>query len=236
MKTTSKILLAALAAVIIIMAAVLITIRVKAAQSVEFGTLTKTEREMIKENVQIDGFTGIETKGAWKLIIAQGTEYEVTAEYPKYIRDNVEITLEGKTLSCILTPGTSLNLGAAKLELTVITPRLQEVRTEGGSQVILNDVNVPSLRLASRGASSFKGNSSVIENLYIDTEGASDVDMSESSITNAEVNMKGAGSAQLNMNGGVLSGRVEGATSVEYSGTISEQNIRSSGISSINRK
>ncbi len=236
MKTTGKILLIALAAGIIIVAAVLITIKIKTAQTVEMGTISKAEREMVEKSFSIEGFNRIETKGAWKIIVIQGPDYKVTAELPRYIEDKIEISRRGDALYCSIKPGASINLGSARLELTVTTPRLQEIRTEGGSQVILNDVNVSSLLLISRGASSFKGESSVMENLYIDTEGASEVDMSNATVTNAEVNMKGAGSALLTMNGGVLSGRVEGATSVEYSGKVSEQTIRSTGLSSISRK
>ncbi len=66
--------------------------------------------------------------------------------------------------------------------------------------------------------------------------GAGNIDLGGVPVTNADIRVSGAGNIDLNMAGGKLTGSMSGAGSLDYVGTVSEQNVSSSGVVNIKRR
>lgn len=233
MKTTNKVLLGALGLVIVAMVVVLIIIRGFVAGSVEVRELSAEEKELVEQEYDLAGFEGIRTKGVWEIDIDRGQEYSVRVKSSRYLSDRLEVRTEGNELVLDLAERTSINLGSHTLRATVVMPELKRLDTAGGTSITLAGFVEEELAVAARGASSLHVTDSSFQDVVLEIEGAGDIDMRDAETQNAEVHVSGAGSVKLTMTGGRLTGSLEGAASVDYYGTVSEESVSTKGVSSV---
>jgi hypothetical protein len=236
MKTTGKILLGGLIAVVLIAGILLFIIKGKVSDVVEIRSIPQEERVQTEQTYAITGFTGISASGAWDVNIEQGTDYDITLTIPRYLEDSVEVEKQGNTLTLSLKSGSRINIGSTTLEASITLPEIQEFSSRGGSQVVIRGFSLPSLTLSSEGASSIEGMDMSIEELSVAMKGASNLDFKDAEVTNADIHMDGAGSVKITMAGGTLSGNVTGASSVIYYGEVSENTLSTQGVGSIEHK
>lgn len=105
----------------------------------------------------------------------------------------------------------------------------------GASKINMESDNFADLDVDLSGSSYLDAKGSKITNLSLDAEGASDVDLGESQVVNAKVDLSGASKLKINMTGGNLMGKAEGASDVVYSGSVNSQEISTSGGSNITK-
>ncbi len=238
MKTTGKILIIALAAVIIALTIVMIITKIKVNSVVDIKSaqLSKEAGILTEKTYSIEGFTGIEVRGGWKIDIASDNSYGVKVTIPQYLENDIVIRKEGAVLHCGFQAGTTIRSGSSEMAIAITAPSIQNLRTEGGADIDLSGFTEEDFRFTSLGACSLDGEGNRFTNLFIRTEGAADIDLRNSEVYNAELNSAGAGSIKITMTGGELSGSVEGASSVVYYGEVSKNTLRAQGISSIKQK
>ncbi len=75
-----------------------------------------------------------------------------------------------------------------------------------------------------------------IGDLTLQTAGAANIDLGDSLVENAVLDMSGASQLLINMNGGSLTGRVEGVANVRYSGDVSSMDVDTDAIVRIRRR
>ena len=75
-----------------------------------------------------------------------------------------------------------------------------------------------------------------IGDLTLQTAGAANIDLGDSLVENGVLDMSGASQLVINMNGGSLTGRVEGVGNVRYSGDVSSVDVDTDAIVRIRRR
>jgi hypothetical protein len=236
MKTTGKILLGGLGAVLIGITVFLFVGKAKASDVVEIRHISPKDRTRIEKTYDFRDFQNIEMVGGWEVTLSRGDDYSITVAMPKYLEEMIAAKKNGNTLSLAVRPETQFNIGPNPVTVDITLPRLHGFQSRGGSKVRISDFDVDSLRIRSDGATSINADDNVISSLVLRTTGAADVDFRDSKVTNADVRIQGAGSLKITMEGGKLTGSVAGASSVVYYGSVSEENIRTEGLASITHR
>ena len=122
------------------------------------------------------------------------------------------------------------------VKLLISMPSIKNVSLNGAGSISISGITTEYLKLAFQGGCSANLKDLTVKNLVLETEGACNVDAKNSSITNATIKMQGASNASLNMVGGSLEGSIEGVGHLSYTGTVSNQNIRTDGLAKVEKK
>ncbi len=199
-----------------------------------------TERELppysgetIKRNYDFDDFEVISIAGIWQVDIMQSEEYAV--EVPKEMENSMTVSSQNGSLNLLIDG--RINLGSGMhIKAVILTPSLDTLKVRGAAKVTMSGLSAEWLQIYTDGASQVEGFDNTVENLYLDCKGAVNIDFTSSITTNAEVHLAGATNVMLSMNGGTLTGRMEGVGSVVYSGTVSEESIQTEGFANVSRR
>ncbi len=181
-----------------------------------------------------DNFSSINTEYSWDLVIRQGDSYDLTIIIPEELKEYLKVRKEGKTLYLSLQPRLRSFNGTLRAE--IVMPMLTELQTSGAASVRIKGFTGKNLEIESSGAFDLKGADSSFEDLSLESSGAANIDLSGVPVKNARIELSGAGNIKLRMNGGELTGALSGACNLVYSGTVSLQQIESSGLSSIRQR
>lgn len=186
----------------------------------------------------LSGFERIDARGVWQIDIEQGDTWDVVLAYSENAEDRLDVRVENERL--ILEQrrrGWSWFGGGddETLEATITMPALEGIDLAGASELTLSGFSGNQLDITASGANEIDGSNGSYRELRLVVSGAGDVDLDEIVVDDARVVLSGAGDIKLNMNGGVLAGSVSGAGHIIYRGTVREENVVTSGFSSVDR-
>lgn len=196
--------------------------------------VSRAIREKERESYSFEeAFETVEIIGAWQVKLEAGEEYRVTVEAPEKAMNNLSVEKKGDTLQLDFDRWTAFMEGA--VEATVTMPTIRRIEAEGGSKITVTGFSGDDFDLKIEGASNVKGIENSITNLTIEADGAVSIDFEQSLVTNAHIELAGAGSVDLRMNGGRLTGSIEGLGNVTYYGDVEVENISTEGLSDVER-
>lgn len=180
-------------------------------------------------------FAGIEASGRWDLTVARGDAWRVELDVPVELAERIEAGVEDGRLVLGFEGwlGGCGDSDRCRMNASITLPELREVRLSGATTVDFSGFDGEQLTVETSGAAEVDGSSSRYDELDVTTSGAGDIDLDDVTVTNAEVSVSGAGSIALRMAGGTLTGNLSGAASLRYSGTVSEENVSTSGAASV---
>lgn len=185
----------------------------------------------------LSDFTGIEASGRWNLTVARGDAWRVELDVPVELVERLEARVEDGRLVLGFEEGSWFGgCGVAercRMKASITLPELREISVSGQTTVDFSGFDGAKLTVSTSGAAEIDGRSSRYDELDLTTSGAGDVDLDEVTVTNAEVSVSGAGNIELRMAGGRLTGELSGAADLRYSGTVSEENVSTSGAASV---
>jgi putative autotransporter adhesin-like protein len=182
-------------------------------------------------------FRGVEIDGQWQITIERGDAWLVSVDAPAEVVDRVRVQrqadgdavdLEGPWWVGSFDDG-------PELRATITMPALETLDSSGTSMISFSGFDGAALEVDFSGAGQLRGTASRFDRLELDMSGAASIDLSQVPVTDAEIDVSGAGNVKLQMAGGRLSGDLSGATSLEYSGTVSDETIDRSGMSNVRR-
>jgi hypothetical protein len=184
----------------------------------------------------LSGFDRIDARGMWEIDIQRGDAWNVVLAYSENAEDRLDVRVENGRL--ILEDdhrGWSWFGGgdSETVEATITMPALEAIELAGASELTLSGFSGDQLDITASGANEIDASNGSFRELHLIVSGAGEVDLDEISVDDARVVLSGAGDIKLNMNGGVLAGSVSGAGHVSYRGTVREENIVTSGFSSV---
>jgi len=178
-------------------------------------------------------FAGVGASGLWDLTVVRGDAWRVELDVPVELVDRIEARVEDGRLVLGLEDGSWFGgCGVAdrcRMKASITLPELREVSLSGATTFDFSGFDGAELTVVMSGASDLEGDSSRYDDLDLTLSGAGNVDLDGVTVTNAAVSVSGAASVSLRMGGGRLTGDVSGASSLEYSGAVSEQSVSSSG-------
>ena len=186
----------------------------------------------ISKSYDIREFTQIYTEGNWELEVIRGEDYSIRLEVSDYLASRLEVEKTGERLDI----GFLKNTKQRKQAFASITlPDIEGVESSGALDLSVIGVDDGNLRLSSSGALNARAVDSSFASVEISVSGASDINLSDSPVDDAEIRISGAGQVRILMNGGNLAGALSGAGIILYSGKISNLDVRTSGLSSVER-
>lgn len=214
---------------------------------------TNDEISVTNKKIAVRDFNSLVIKGSWDVKIKRGDQYEVNLNIPPKWMKKVQVAKNAKTLYLLFDKDSRERV---HLSAEITMPTLKKIKSVGGNTIDFSGIDTSVLAIETAGASDIQGKDNQIANLWIvtlgateitldkstignvniKTSGASQIDLNNSVVTNAQVNLQGTSEVQLNMLGGKLTGQVAGMSSIVYRGKVSEQTIKTAGMSRVERK
>jgi hypothetical protein len=194
--------------------------------------------ERVSRTYDHTGFDGIEIAGQWQVALERGDAWRVTVEMPAELASDIEVELEGDSLSLDMARGGWFGgFGDdERLEATITMPALRRIALSGASNVSFSGFDGAALAIDLSGAGNVRGAASRFDALMLDLSGVGNADLADVTVTDADVDVSGAGNVKLRMAGGRLTGGVSGAANLEYYGPVSEQSVQQSGFVNVRRR
>jgi hypothetical protein len=184
----------------------------------------------------LSGFDRVDARGRWEIDIQRGDAWDVVLAYSENAEDRLDVRVEnGRLVLEDNRRGWSWFGGGndETFEATITMPALEGIELAGASELTLSGFSGDQLDITASGANEIDASNGTYRELTLIVSGAGEVDLDEISVDDARVVLSGAGDIKLNMNGGVLSGTVSGAGHISYRGTVREENVVTSGFSSV---
>ncbi len=236
MKTSSKILLTVLAALIILTIGGLISLRIlvdRAAQS-EGGLRAfneKTIGDSITQQYDLQDFSQLEVQGGWRVSLASGEEYKVSITFPENLQDNIRIEKNGNML--ILETRGLVDFKGSHFKADIQLPDLSAIRSEGGLSASLSGFSGDELSIKSGGGVQIQADNCHYTQLELDLSGGIQGNLKDLRAENIHVEGSGAVDLDLMVDGGSLTGEVNGAANIKIRGNLSKNTLTVNGVSNI---
>jgi hypothetical protein len=180
--------------------------------------------------LDLDGFRGIEVRGVWRVTLIRSDEWSVELSFPENFADNLQVRVQGDRLVVQdFTRDRTRRASNARFSARVSMPELTGAEISGAAALAFSGFNGERLTILVSGAGEVEGDSGRYRELELTASGAGRVDLRRVTVVDAFVNLSGAGRANLALDGGVLSGNLSGAGRIDYSGSVREQRVRTSG-------
>jgi hypothetical protein len=229
MKTSNKILLIAGVAPILSVILLMAAIKIIPGGDASSQASPSGEPGMVSRTLPLEGFSEISTNGAWKVNLIQGDSFLVHISASESVMNEIKVEKNGNKL--VLDAGTKFNRSSNAKHTTadITLPAVSRIDTEGMANINLSGLNIDSLTIHSEGVAKISGDKGMIRDLEFNGNGALMMDLSTIAITNADLKFQGAYMIGLLMNGGRLSGSLEGMGFCNYEGNISVNEILVNG-------
>ncbi len=244
MKASNKIVLGVVLASVAFAASIVVATRVMAGRAIrteyaasrfDAGTGSGSD-EMVQQGFYAQGFDEISTSGVWKIEITRGDTSSVELSYPESLADQIDVRVAHGTL--IVGFKNSVRVGTPRVvpAAVIVLPALRDLQMSGATKATLAGFSEGRLDIEMSGGTVLVAQECTVEHLRINGSGASMIDMTSSRVRNASIELSGAGNMTIAMDGGKLEANLSGATRLVYSGEVSEQEIDTSGVSSVRRR
>jgi len=133
-KTSNKILLAAVSTLVVLAVISIISMRVMVDRAAEAGgnvrSLDRTfDGKMVSQEYDLEDFSRLQVIGGWNLTLQSGTTYRVSITFPEELQKHVNIGKNGEVLT-LETTGL-IDFRGAHFKAMVQMPDLEELRSEG---------------------------------------------------------------------------------------------------------
>ena len=182
-------------------------------------------------------FRGVEVDGQWQVTIERGDAWRISVEMPAEVVDRVSVERDGDALELDYLGPWFGDFGEDDaLRATITMPALESLDLSGATQLSFSGFEGGTLSLDASGAGEIRGSASRFDALLLDMSGFGNIELGDVAVTNADVDLSGFGNVTLRMAGGRLRGDMSGFGSLEYYGTVSEENVDKSGFGRIRRR
>lgn len=187
---------------------------------------------------ELSGFTQVSASGQWQVTLVRGDQWAVEVTYPAELESGIDVRQEGGalTLRYNLKRSWWSDFGSKeelRTSARIVMPALAAVDLRGASSLDLTGFAGERLAINASGAVSIDGRDSRYDALALKISGAGRTDLSGVTTTAARIDVSGVQNITLRMAGGALSGGASGVSRVDYFGTVSSQDVRTSGVSRI---
>jgi hypothetical protein len=184
--------------------------------------------------VHLEGVEKLYVFGGWDLQVRQGDEPALTVRASERVSERIDVSTSGETLELEVERNT--NYINVKIEATLVLPEITDIDIDGAANLEIEGFQQERLSIDVAGASNVEVYDSRFENVVVDVDGAANVDLSESAAVNVEVDLDGAANVELQMDGGRLTGTLDGLGQVTYRGEVLEETIEVDGLGSVDQR
>ena len=214
---TNRILATSGIVLVLLTAGIVVVIRVLPAPAREGGGGPDVDR-----HIEVERFAAIELGGGWDLQFTHASDYSAVLIGDRELVDTAEVSTAGDEDRTV--------------RIMITAPAIEALTLAGAVNGTIVGLDAAELTVLSDGATNLVFEDSTIGDLTLQTAGAANIDLGDSLVENGVLDMSGASQLVINMNGGSLTGRVEGVGNVRYSGDVSSVDVDTDAIVRIRRR
>lgn len=212
----------------------------------------KGSKTIVKKDLDLKNFNGIEVSSFYELDLVQSDTYKVTIECNDNIVKYLDIKVNGKTLMVDLKGNQSFN--NVTLKIIIHAPDIESIKASGATEINIKSFNFNNLGITLSGASDLDAILEVKEKLTIDASGASEIKIKgntknmalyfsgasdfdgEELIVTETVNIDASGASEIEVYcNGTINIDASGASEIKYYGSGKIENTEVSGASSVKK-
>lgn len=239
MKTSNKILVGVAAIILVIGLGLIIGIRVILHNAEgETGFIQSkpsfSAGDWIEKEYEYRDFKQVEFSGGWKAALESGKEYRIVVRLPKELEDVLEVKKRGGTL--LVGTDKIYDMEGKHFEVRITMPELEALEAIGGIDARLSGFSGSTMFIEGSGGLNIVAEDCRYDDLRFETSGGTNAELRDMPVRNAHIESTGALNMVLTMEGGELSGRINGVCSLDYYGEVSNNTLSVSGVSSISHK
>jgi hypothetical protein len=237
MKPSNRIMLIALAVVAVMLFASVIAGRIVLERVMTpleaFKEISDEDRKEVHKSWELDSFHSLEMMGNWDIEIREGAS-GVDLYAPSWLYPFIEV----EEKSGVLRVGVVRTAPGEKAALRAVIrmPELRELKSFGALNGTIGGFSESPLRLELNGGTALRILSGSSSDFRLKANGGTMLDAQGFVVENARIEVNGAGEVSLSMNGGDLSGSLNGAVSLSYRGEVANERVSTSGVSSVKRR
>lgn len=191
-----------------------------------------SKSDLISRSIDFEDYQELLLIGSYTLNLEQGT-WGGTVTYPEYMEDLLTIEKQGSALR--FSQERSFRNQENQIQIHLTLPDLPKLEIFGGATGVMKGLSQDKFTIKSEGGIVITLQECDFEQFDMDLAGGSIIHALDSKTRNADVTLRGGGDVKLHMNGGRLTGMVEGAASIAYTGELSLEDVKSSGVASVKR-
>lgn len=215
----------------------------------------KPSKNKMTKKYSVTSFNRIENKAPANIVFTQGDVAKVEANGPDNYIPYLLITIEDSTLSISMDKEKFKSLKNAKIDITITSPDLRDIRQKGLGSIYLKDsVQVTELSISAEGVGNIEANALMAHSIKVSQKGVGSINLKGQS-SHATYYLEGVGSlkakdliasdAVIRQNGvgsiscyasGTINISAQGVGSIDYYGNPQVTGLNKSGIGSINSK
>ncbi|HMO75254.1 MAG TPA: head GIN domain-containing protein [Sphingopyxis sp.] len=155
---------------------------------------TRDAGPVTTQDFALTGFTGVEVTGPDDVTIRQGTAFSISATGPKAEIDELEVRLDGQTLSIgRKREGFNFRRGGKGVKIAITMPRLDRLRLTGSGSIDADAVEGDAVEAALTGSGDLKIAKLTGKTAKISVSGSGDVEIDGGSADSAELSVTGSG-------------------------------------------
>ena len=189
------------------------------------------------QSYDLKGFTGVKLAGPDDVVIRQGAAFAITAKGPKNIIDELEIELDGDTLSVgRKTSGFSFSHrddDAVRIEVTL--PKLVAARLTGSGSIDADTIDGDAVEAIVTGSGDLKAAKLTGKSAKLSISGSGDIEIGGGTVASGEYSVTGSGNIDAEkLAAQTLAVSIAGSGDVDAQATASaDVNILGSGDATI---
>ncbi len=223
MKTSNKILLTTCIVIVAAIIASILYTKNMLGDPREYRTYKIESESGIVNTIDAIDFTGISAEGYWDISVVQGEEYHVEIATNSKVADN-EIIIEKN--GDILFLKTRKNRFLSSPKLKVQMPSLGKTDLKGVGSFHMSGFDINELSINTDGVISISGADGRIRNMSFRGDGLLKMDMNDIPVVSADIRYNGLYLIELFMDGGQLSGKIDGMGRFTYRGDVRENSLK----------
>ena len=146
------------------------------------------------QSYALTGFTGVEVTGPDDVTIRQGDAFSITAKGPKGEIDQLEIKLDGSTLS-IGRKRSGISFGGSHdgVEIAITMPKLSAVRLTGSGSVDVESADGDAVPVTLTGSGDLKIAKLTAKSADLKVSGSGDIEIKGGAIETGDIGVTGSG-------------------------------------------
>lgn len=225
MKTSNKIILIAGALPVLSVILLLANLRMDLSREGNSKVSSSGASDLIARTLSLEGFSEISVKGVWKINLTQGDNFLVNVSATESVMR--EINIEKNKNRLVLDSGTKYehSIEAKHTTANITIPTVSGIDINGTTTLTLSGLDIDSISIRSLGFTNISGDECIIQDLDFRNTGLSRMDLSNIPVTNAYLDCQGIYAIGILMNGGKLSGIINGLGTFDCQGDVSENEL-----------
>lgn len=218
MKTSNKILLVAAAIPVLLFIGVSIFLKVAFENSVYSDVEGFDPEKLISKEYDFKGCNKLFFNGAWDIKIVKGSDCHVEISAPETVINFISVQNIGNELFLNQLSGDLKSDDGYALKVEITIPAATDIVLTGACRLNVSDFVQDSLAIDANGAIQLSISNANLTDLDLKGKGVAEWDLSKASVVNAHVDYDGKFSIALYINGGKLSGVLDGVGTLTYTG------------------